>query len=77
MATQPREVVDNVADIAHFLPVHGRRIDEFEMSIDGPRATQRAKGLGGSLDGRTLAVDSVADGDGPISEIRRWYQSFF
>lgn len=71
IATQPREVIENVADVAHFLPVHGTRIDEFEMIVDGPRATQRAKGLGGSLDGRTLAVDSVATYYGPAVQVTR------
>src|SRR5579863_2230113 len=42
--THPREIVDNLADKAHFAFVHNTAIDEFEFSVDGHTATQRVKG---------------------------------
>jgi 3-ketosteroid 9alpha-monooxygenase subunit A len=36
IATQPREVIENIADLAHFLPVHNTLIDDFKVIIDGP-----------------------------------------
>ncbi|MEM7135634.1 MAG: Rieske 2Fe-2S domain-containing protein [Myxococcota bacterium] len=71
IATQPREVIENVADVAHFGPVHHQTIDEFEMIIDGPRATQRTTGRGGTLDGRPIPVESVATYHGPAVQFTR------
>jgi 3-ketosteroid 9alpha-monooxygenase subunit A len=65
IATQPREVIENVADRAHFSPVHNQTIDQFEMIIDGPRATQRTVGRGGTLDGKPIPVETVATYHGP------------
>ncbi len=52
--THPREIVDNLADRAHFPSVHDTEIDEFEFSVDGVRATQRVRGRamfgGGKVD---------------------------
>ncbi len=42
--TQPREVVENLADKAHFPSVHRTEIDDFSFEVDGVRATQRVKG---------------------------------
>jgi 3-ketosteroid 9alpha-monooxygenase subunit A len=42
--THPREIVDNLADKAHFPSVHKTAIDEFDFEVDGHRATQRTKG---------------------------------
>ncbi|MCZ6807504.1 MAG: Rieske 2Fe-2S domain-containing protein [Deltaproteobacteria bacterium] len=65
IATQPREVIENVADKAHFRQVHNQTIDQFEMIIDGPRATQRTIGRGGTLDGKPISVETVATYHGP------------
>ena len=46
IATQSREVVENVADKAHFLPVHGTRFDSFETEFNGHMAIQRTTGSG-------------------------------
>lgn len=43
--TQPREIVENVADRGHFPTVHGTMIDSFENEFDGPRAIQRSRGI--------------------------------
>lgn len=69
--TQPREVVENVADRAHFRTVHHQLIDEFEMSIDGPRATQRTVGRGHDLQGRPIPVQTVATYHGPAVQFTR------
>jgi 3-ketosteroid 9alpha-monooxygenase subunit A len=42
--THPREIVDNLADRAHFPMVHKTEIDEFAFEVDGHTATQRVKG---------------------------------
>ncbi len=54
IATHPREVVENLADKAHFPAVHRTEIEEFSFEVDGIRATQRVKGRalleGGGVD---------------------------
>ncbi len=45
IATHPREIVDNLADKAHFPAVHDTRIDEFRFDVDGHTATQWVKGV--------------------------------
>jgi 3-ketosteroid 9alpha-monooxygenase subunit A len=42
--THPREIVDNLADKAHFPFVHKTEIDEFSFEVNGHTATQRTKG---------------------------------
>jgi 3-ketosteroid 9alpha-monooxygenase subunit A len=69
--TQPREVIENIADRAHFLPVHNTRIDEFEVTIDGPRATQRTLGKGRNLKGEKIDVESIATYHGPAVQFTR------
>jgi len=71
IATHPREVIENIADLAHFLPVHNTRIDDFEVIIDGPRATQRSLGHGRNLKGERIPVDSVATYHGPAIQFTR------
>jgi 3-ketosteroid 9alpha-monooxygenase subunit A len=52
--THPREIVENLADRAHFPSVHRTEIDEFGCEIDGHTATQKVKGRailpGGGVD---------------------------
>ena len=52
--THPREIVENLADRAHFPRVHQTDIDEFEFDVAGHTATQRVKGRallpGGGVD---------------------------
>ena len=76
IATQPREVVENVADLAHFKPVHGQLIDDFEMTIDGPRAIQRTVGRGRNLKGEPIPVESVATYHGPAIQLTRLAWAF-
>ncbi|MDB4967066.1 MAG: rieske [2Fe-2S] domain protein [Myxococcales bacterium] len=42
--THPREIVDNLADRAHFAFVHNTAIDEFSFEVDGHTATQHTRG---------------------------------
>ena len=71
IATQPREVIENIADLAHFLPVHNTLIDDFKVIIDGPRATQRSVGRGHNLKGEPIPVVSVATYHGPAIQFTR------
>jgi 3-ketosteroid 9alpha-monooxygenase subunit A len=52
--THPREIVENLADRAHFPRVHTTEIDEFEFDVTGHTATQRVAGRallpGGGVD---------------------------
>jgi 3-ketosteroid 9alpha-monooxygenase subunit A len=76
VATQAREVVENIADRAHFLPVHHTRIDDFEVIIDGPRATQRTLGKGRNLKGEKIVVETVATYHGPAVQFTRLSWAF-
>ncbi len=71
IATRPREVIENIADSAHFLPVHNTRIDDFEVIFDGPRATQRSVGRGRDLEGERIPVVSTATYHGPAVQFTR------
>jgi 3-ketosteroid 9alpha-monooxygenase subunit A len=52
--THPREIVENLADRAHFPRVHATEIDDFAFEVNGHTATQRVKGRailpGGGVD---------------------------
>lgn len=71
IGTQAREVIENIADLAHFYPVHNTKIDVFEVTIDGPRATQRTVGKGRNLNGEKIDVESVATYHGPAVQFTR------
>jgi 3-ketosteroid 9alpha-monooxygenase subunit A len=42
--THPREIVDNLADRAHFPAVHRTEIDDFTFGVEGHLAWQKVKG---------------------------------
>lgn len=71
IATHPREVIENVADLAHFMPVHNTLIDDFKVIVDGPRATQHSVGRGRNLKGEPIPVVSVATYHGPAIQFTR------
>ncbi|MFO0696080.1 MAG: hypothetical protein U0230_21130 [Polyangiales bacterium] len=48
IATHPREIVENVVDFGHFIPVHQTDPKRFENAFPGHLAIQRAEGLGSS-----------------------------
>jgi len=58
--TQPREIVENVADLAHFIPVHGTHPEVFENEFVDHMATQINKGMayprGGGKDPYSLTA---------------------
>lgn len=63
--THPREVVENVADIAHFGPVHGNEIISFEARFEGPIAQQSTRTTGYDRKGRLTQQRTVATYYGP------------
>jgi len=63
--THPREIVENLADKAHFPRVHSTQIDEFEFSVDGHTATQRAKGRAFLASGGVDVYSSTTTYHGP------------
>jgi 3-ketosteroid 9alpha-monooxygenase subunit A len=63
--THPREVVENVADIAHFGPIHGNEVLDFEASFDGTTATQSSRTTGYDKKGRLNQQRTVATYYGP------------
>jgi 3-ketosteroid 9alpha-monooxygenase subunit A len=76
IATQGREVIENIGDRAHFYPVHKTKMDEFEVIIDGPRATQRTVGVGRNLRGEKIRVETVATNHGPAVQFTRLAWAF-
>jgi len=63
--THPREVVENVADVAHFGPIHGNEILSFAASFEGPTATQDTRTTGYAKKGRLTQQHTVATYYGP------------
>lgn len=64
--THSREILENVVDIGHFIPVHGTHIDTFENVFDGHQATQISKGTayprGGGKDRFSLTATYFGPG---------------
>lgn len=68
--THPREIVENVVDVGHFVPVHQTDPHAFENEMVGHRAIQRASGVGSSENkyaGSTYSL--VATYHGPAYQI--------
>lgn len=63
--THPKEIVENVADRGHFMPVHGTDISDFENIYDGHRATQLTKGVAYPIGGGSDAFELDATYHGP------------
>jgi len=63
--THPREVVENVADVAHFGPIHGNDILSFEAKFEGATATQSTRSTGYDKKGRLTKQQTVATYYGP------------
>ena len=64
--TQPREIVENVADKAHFPVVHRTEVEHFENVFEGHMATQITRGLarpvGGGVDPFSLSATYYGPG---------------
>ena len=76
IATEAREVIENIADFAHFRVVHNMVIDEFKVSFDGPRATQWTLGRGRNLKNEPIPVESTATYHGPAVQFTRLAWAF-
>ena len=63
--THPREVVENVADVAHFPLVHGNEVLSFDAAFEGPTATQSTRTTGYDKKGRLTKQRTVATYYGP------------
>ena len=63
--THPKEIVENVADRGHFMPVHGTDISDFENIYDGHRATQLTKGVAYPIGGGSDPFELDATYHGP------------
>ncbi|UCF46762.1 MAG: Rieske 2Fe-2S domain-containing protein [Myxococcales bacterium] len=63
--THPREVVENVADIAHFGPIHGNEVLSFDAKFEGPTATQSTRTTAYDKKGRLTKQRTVATYYGP------------
>ena len=63
--THPREIVENLADRAHFPRVHSTSIDHFAFDVAGHTATQRVKGRAHLPDGGVDAFQSSTTYHGP------------
>src|SRR5262249_24984522 len=63
--THPREIVDNLADRAHFPRVHNTEIEDFSFEVDGHLATQRVKGKAFLAGGGTDPFSSSTTYHGP------------
>jgi 3-ketosteroid 9alpha-monooxygenase subunit A len=63
--THPREIVDNLADKAHFPSVHKTEIDEFGFDVEGHTATQRTRGRAFLANGGVDHFSSTTTYHGP------------
>jgi 3-ketosteroid 9alpha-monooxygenase subunit A len=77
----PQEVVDNIVDAAHQLPVHGQDLIYFENEFRGHRVLQREGGVSStalSASRELLTIDAAYHGPGVlISSLGGRYPSYF
>ncbi|WP_166365283.1 Rieske 2Fe-2S domain-containing protein [Pseudomonas akapageensis] len=66
--TNCRELIDNIADMAHFDTVHGTDLDEFSNVFQGHTATQFMRGTSARLSGDS-ELSTVATYFGPAYQI--------
>src|SRR5262249_14942516 len=67
VATHSREIVENVVDVAHFMPVPQTDAQQFENEFDGRLAIQRSGGGGADTaryPGSTYRVEAIYHGPG-------------
>ena len=65
IATQPKEIIENLGDLGHFGPVHGTWIDDFDNEFDGHIASQITKGVAYPLGGGEDHFEGKATYFGP------------
>lgn len=76
--THPQAIAENVADRAHFIPVHGTHIDEFDNVYDGHIARQINNGVAYPLGGGEDRFQLTATYYGPgyqVSEMQGFLAS--
>lgn len=76
--TRPREVIENIVDVGHFLPVHNVDTQEFESRFDGHMAIQESKGVARPRGGGVDRFTNVATYHGPgilVSEMDGYLHS--
>jgi len=69
IATHPSAIVENVADIAHFIPVHGTHVERFENVYEGHTATQINTGVAYPLGGGKDTYEVRATYYGPAYQV--------
>jgi 3-ketosteroid 9alpha-monooxygenase subunit A len=67
--TECREIIENVADKAHFSPVHGVDVERFDNEFVDHVAIQYMKGVARPLGGGTDNIDLTATYYGPSYQI--------
>lgn len=67
--TQPREIVENVADRGHFPAVHGTHLEEFDNEFVDHMAVQRSVGVAYPRGGGTDRFRLVATYYGPAYQV--------
>ena len=67
--TRPAEIVENVADSAHFPVVHRTEVERFENHYEGHKATQHTVGTAEPPQGGVDHFDIVATYHGPAFQI--------
>ena len=71
VCTHPREIVENVADSAHFPVVHRTEVSHFENHFEEHRATQITHGVAKPPQGGTDHFEIEATYHGPAFQISR------
>ena len=66
--THPREIIENVADSAHFPVVHATHVTHFENTFEGHKATQHTMG-NAFPEGREDKIDIFSTYHGPAFQI--------
>jgi 3-ketosteroid 9alpha-monooxygenase subunit A len=67
--THPREIVENVVDVGHFVPVHGTHVEEISNEFKDHTATQVNRGVAYPLAGGTDNYSLRATYYGPAYQV--------
>jgi len=69
VATHPREIVENVVDVGHFIPVHGTHVEEISNEFEGHTAVQINSGVAYPLGGGSDRYSLRATYYGPAYQV--------
>ncbi|MCP4805989.1 MAG: aromatic ring-hydroxylating dioxygenase subunit alpha [Proteobacteria bacterium] len=70
--THPREIVENVVDVGHFMPVHGTDVSTIENVFDAHKATQINSGTAYPIGGGHDHYSLEATYHGPAWQLTDW-----